>query len=118
MTDRIHVRELRLQTILGVHDWERETQREVVVDLTLEADLAVAARTDALANTIDYGELSREVAAHVAEARFKLIEALADSIAQLLLRRYPRVEAVTVTVDKPGAVPQARSVAVELRVAR
>ena len=118
MSDRIHVRDLRLQTILGVHDWERESPREVVVNLVLEADLSAAARTDELAETVDYGEVSRAVGAHVAGARFQLIEALAQSIGAVVLGTQPRVAAVTVTVDKPGAVPEARGVAVELRVTR
>ena len=118
MSDRIHVRDLRLQTVLGVHDWERESPREVIVNLVLEADLSAAARTDELAETVDYGDLCRHLLAHAAEARYRLIEALAGSIARLVLDRYLSVQAVTVRVDKPGAVSEARSVAVELRVVR
>ncbi len=118
MPDRILIRDLRLQTVVGVHDWEREAPREVVVSLTLEADLSAAAGSDELADTVDYGDLCRTIATHVRDARFQLIEALAGSIARFVLETQPRVAAVSVTVDKPGAVADARSVAVEIRVER
>ena len=115
MPDRIHIRDLSLMTILGVHDRERQAPRKVVLNLAIETDLARAGRSDNLADTVDYGALGRRIAGHVERSRFGLLEGLAQSVAELALEHFPAIEAITVTVEKPGAVEQARSVAVEIR---
>ena len=115
MPDRIHIRELRLQTILGVRDWERDKPREVVVNLAIETDLAKAGRSDNLADTVDYSALARRVTEHVESSRFLLVERLAESVADLAMEHFAKIEAITVTVDKPGAIEQSHSIAVEIR---
>lgn len=118
MSDRIFIRDLRLRTIIGVCDRERERPREILLNLELDTDLAAAARSDALEDAVDYQALAEQVARHVEASRHRLLERLADSVAQLVLESFPAVDAVTVRADKPGAVPMARSVAVEIRRAR
>ena len=113
--DRIHIRELALRTIIGVHDWERKERQDVVLGLTLETDLDRPAETDDFADALDYRAVTKAVIEHVEASSFRLLERLAASVADLTLDRFPRVAAVTVTVDKPGALRFARSVAVELR---
>ena len=115
MSDRIHVHDLALRTIIGVHEWERETPQDVLVNLVLEVDLARAAASDDLADGVDYHALTKRVIAHVEASRYLLIERLAASIADLALEHFPALDAITVKVDKPGALRFARSVAVEMR---
>lgn len=115
MAYRIHVRDLRLRAIIGVHEWERHERQDVLVNLTLEADLGRAATSDDIADTFDYRALTKAVIEHVEASSFQLLEALASSIADLALRQAPAVAGVTVCVDKPGALRFARSVAVEVR---
>ncbi len=118
MRDRLFVDDLSLRTIVGVHEWEQRERQEVVVHLEAEVDLGAAAVTDDLEDTVDYGRLIRGVQAHVEGSRFHLLERLAGSIADHVLEEFPRVAAVTVRVDKPGASKLARNVAVQLRRTR
>jgi dihydroneopterin aldolase len=85
------------------------------VNLDLDADLEPAAASDDLAFAVDYAAVARAVSDHAAAARHLLLEALAGSIASVVLDRFPLVRAVTVRVEKQGAVPGARAVGVELR---
>jgi FolB domain-containing protein len=113
--DRISVEGLRARTIVGVHEWERRERQDVSIDLDLEVDLGPAATSDDLAETVDYGALSRAVVAFAETSRCHLLERLAGSIADLVLEHSARVHAVTVRVDKPNASRLARTVAVRLR---
>jgi len=112
--DRIVIEDLAVQTVLGVHAWERAGPREVRVGLELEIDLAAAAETDDLENTVDYGEVARRVTACAGDGRFLLLEGLAGTLAAVVLDGFPPVTAVTVRVEKPGALRTGR-VRVELR---
>ncbi|MFO1532911.1 MAG: dihydroneopterin aldolase [Thermoplasmatota archaeon] len=111
----ILLRGIRSRCVIGERDWERRRRQRVRIDVELETDLGRAAATDDLAQAIDYKAVKDRVRAHAAASRFHLLEALADSVARLVLED-ARVQAVQVTVDKPGALSGARSVAV--RVAR
>jgi D-erythro-7,8-dihydroneopterin triphosphate epimerase len=111
--DRVFIRDLALRCIVGVDESERREKQDILVHLTLHTDLRQAGRTDALEDTVDYRALKKRIL-HLAEAsRFRLIEALAQSIAEECLRE-ERVERVAVVVEKPGALRFARTVGVEI----
>jgi FolB domain-containing protein len=112
-SDRIILRELRLRCIIGTLPAERLAPQEVLATVVLRCDLAAAGASDDLADTIDYATLHDRIVTLAEGSSFQLLEALAESIASLCLA-IPAVAAVTVTLDKPGALRQARSVAVEL----
>lgn len=114
MPDRVLLRGLRVVTTLGVHEHERRAPREVRVDLDLEADLREACSTDRLEASVDYDAVARAVAETAGEARFQLVEALAEAIARAVLGRFPRVRRAVVRVAKPGAVERADAIAVEI----
>jgi FolB domain-containing protein len=111
--DRIRLEALRLTTVVGVHAHERLRAREVVLDVTLHADLSRAGASDELAHTIDYQALEDALAQVVGEARDLLIERLAERVAERCLA-HPGVERVDVRLAKPGALPRTGTVAVEL----
>ena len=111
----VFVRDLRVRTVVGVEEHERRSPQEVLVSLDLAADLEPAAASDDLTLAVDYAAVARAVADHAAAARHLLLEALAGSIATLVLDRFPQVREATVRIEKPGAVPGAKSVGVELR---
>lgn len=100
--DRIELRGLRAVGRHGVFAEEQERGQPFVVDVALELNLGPAARSDDLADTVDYGTLGAEVVAAVERTRFDLIEALAGHIATLALGKQG-VIGVTVTVHKPHA---------------
>ncbi|MFO7250248.1 MAG: dihydroneopterin aldolase [Actinomycetes bacterium] len=100
--DAISVRGIRARGRHGVLPAEQELGQEFTVDVTLYLDTAQAAATDDLSLTVDYGELATRLAAVVSGEPVKLIETLAERLAQVCLS-YARVEEVEVSVHKPAA---------------
>lgn len=115
--DRIHIRDLALRGIIGVYPEERRQKQDLLINVALEGDWRRPGRTDRLADAVDYKGLKRSILDLVESSAFQLLESLAERIAALCLRA-PRVRRCTVTVDKPGALRFARSVAVEITRAR
>ena len=111
--DKILIQDLHVQAILGVNDWERETLQEIVINVTLFTDTHPAARSDAIADCVDYSQVAMELRALVDAAHRYTVEALAQDIASLCLSR-SGVKKVIVRVEKPGAVPGVRSMGVEI----
>jgi dihydroneopterin aldolase len=109
--DRIRIRGWEVACILGVHAHERLRPRTVCIDLTLA--LTAEERHDDLARTVDYDALQQAIRREVELSSYKLIESLAEAIVAIALRE-PRVVEVTVCVGKPGALPGARTVEVEI----
>lgn len=114
MTDRISVLGLEVRGGIGVYDHEKGVDQRLVIDVELEVDLRAAAKADALAQTVDYDQVA-EICREVVSARHhELIETVAETIAERMLALAETVQGVTVRVDKPGAVPDAQTVRVEL----
>lgn len=112
-SDKIYIRDLSLQCIIGINAEERVKRQEVLINIMLETDLRAACASDNIEDTTDYKTLKKELMALIESSDFFLIERLAEAIAACCLDR-PRVRRVTVNVDKPGALRFARSVAVEI----
>ncbi len=100
--DRVSLRGLRARGRHGWFEWEREQGQEFVVDVELRLDTRPAAASDDLADTVDYGGLGADVVAIVEGEPLRLVETVADRIAQRCLTDR-RVASVTVTVHKPQA---------------
>jgi D-erythro-7,8-dihydroneopterin triphosphate epimerase len=111
--DRVFIRDLAIRCIIGIDEHERQERQDVLVHITMHTDLRKAGRTDALEDTIDYRALKKQILHLAQESRFRLIEALAQSIADECLR-HDRVERVEVAVEKPGALRFARTVGVQI----
>jgi len=118
-TDRIALTGLRVRGNHGVFDFERADGQDFVIDVILELDLAPAAKSDDVTDTVHYGELAGRLAEVVAGEPVNLIETLAQRLADVSLAD-PRVRAATVTVHKPQApIPhEFADVAVTIRRAR
>lgn len=102
MTDRIELRGLRVRGNHGVFDFERAEGQDFVVDIVAWLDLRGAAASDELGDTLDYGALAERAAAIVSGPARNLIETVSADIADDVMTD-ERVEAVEVTVHKPGA---------------
>ena len=111
--DRILISELGLRCIIGVNAEERREKQDVVINLVLFTDLRKPGKSDRFEDTVDYRAIKKQVVSMVEDSKFYLIEALAESIAQLCLE-HPAITKVQVRVDKPGALRFAKSVAVEI----
>jgi dihydroneopterin aldolase/D-erythro-7,8-dihydroneopterin triphosphate epimerase len=111
--DQIHIRDLTCRCIVGINPDERTNQQDVVINVTLYVDLREACTTDRIDDTVDYKSVKTAVLAMVEKSSCYLVERLAEQIAETCFQD-TRVEAVRVTLDKPGALRFARSVAVEI----
>ena len=115
--DKVFIRDLKVTGILGIHDWERVTPREIIINVTLFADTRRAAKSDDINDCVDYSATAKKIRAHAESAARMTVEALANDLTELCLKE-PRVKKVIVRVEKPGAVPEAASVGVEVERAR
>ncbi|MBN1359948.1 MAG: dihydroneopterin aldolase [Sedimentisphaerales bacterium] len=112
-SDEIRICDLRFRCVVGVNEEERHQTQEIVAQITLHTDLRRAGRTDAIEDTVDYKALKLDILAMAERSRYRLIEALAQAIADICLQRDP-VRQVEVVVEKPGALRFARTVAVKI----
>ena len=111
--DQIQITGLRIECIIGINDWEREVKQEVIIDITLHADLSRAGESDDISDTINYRDISKAVQGHVEASTYGLIEAMARNIATICLAPEGVVR-VDVSVQKPGALRGADSVGVKI----
>ncbi len=111
--DKILIKNLHVRSILGVYDWERDTPRDVIINLELETDTTRAAKSDRLQDCVDYDALAKKIRALAEKARRATVEALAEDIATLCLDQ-PLVKSVLVRVEKPGAIAEADSAGAEI----
>jgi dihydroneopterin aldolase len=115
--DRIFLRELRTETIIGIFDWERKVRQTISFDLEFPGDVRRAAQTDRIEDTLNYKSVAKRVLAFVEASEYHLVETLAEEVARLILREFA-VEWVKVTANKPGAVRGSRDVGVIIERAR
>ena len=108
---KITIKDLKANTLLGVYPQERLALREVVLNLCIEYDAAQAARTDQMQYALDYAAIEQAVVTSLPQQTFALLEALAEHVAQLVLK-FDAVKHVTVEIDKAGALLHARSVSI------
>lgn len=113
--DQVFIHRLETYCIVGVNPWEREVQQKVCLDIVMDCSTREAAADDDMAKAVDYRAVAKAVLDLVTNSRFYLVEALAEAVAKLILEVQPRVQAVTVTVSKPGAVRFAQEVGVRIR---
>ena len=111
--DRIFLHGLTAECIIGFIDWERRVKQTVVLDIELPVDCRHAARTDEVADTLDYKKVAKRALAFVEASEFKLVETLAHRLALVILDEFG-VEWVRITVNKPGAIRSSRDVGVML----
>jgi FolB domain-containing protein len=111
--DRIFIKDLLLRGIIGINDWEREQQQDILINVAMIADTRAAAESDDIADAVNYRTVSKQIIEHVGSSARYTVEALAADIARLCLE-HKGVQAVRVRLEKPGAVRFAASVGVEI----
>ena len=116
-SDRVFLRELAVECIIGFLDWERQVKQTVYLDIEAPIDCRKAAVNDDVAHTLDYKRLSKLVSAFVGASQFKLVETLADRTARLILTEFD-LPWVKLTVNKRGAIRAARDVGVIIERSR
>jgi dihydroneopterin aldolase/D-erythro-7,8-dihydroneopterin triphosphate epimerase len=111
--DEIRIGDLQFRCVIGVDAEERREKQDVVVQIVLGADLSGPCHTDDIGDTVDYKQIKKKILRTAEGSTFHLIEALAQRIADICLED-ERIERVEVTVEKPGALRFARTVAVRI----
>lgn len=112
--DKMYIKDIEVKCIIGTQPVERKKKQAVIFNIMLECDLKPAGRSDKLADTLNYKTLTSDIVRLVEDSRYFLIERLADRVAAKCLTDR-KVRAVTVSVEKPGALAEARTVSVEIR---
>ena len=111
--DKIFIRALKTEAIIGIFDWERQVKQTVIVDIEISADIRKAARSDSIDDTLNYKRVAKCVLAFVEESSFHLVETLAEHVAMLILEEFG-VSWVRIALSKPGAIRSSRDVGVML----
>ena len=112
MTDYVSVRDLAVQAVIGVHDWEREIEQRLVISVDVQTDVRAAAASDDLAGALDYSAVAETIAAVLREGKFRLIETAAERVAERLLADF-RLPWLRLELRKPitsAPAPAATSV--------
>ena len=117
MTDRIEIKDLLIRAIVGINEDERTNRQDVVINITLFADMRQACRTDDIDDTVNYRTVVKSVIDLVERTNFLLVERLAEEIARTCLED-GAVERAVVSVEKPGALRFARTVGVTIERTR
>lgn len=113
ITDKVHIKDLLVRTIIGINPEERVKRQDVLINITMHADLRAAARSDDIADAVNYKTVAKQVIEMVENSQFYLVEKMAGEIAAICLTD-PRVTRAIITVEKPGAVRFAQSVGVTI----
>lgn len=109
--DLVFIEDLRIETIIGIYDWERTTRQVVALDIEMAFDNTRPAASDRIEDTLDYKAVSKRLIAFVGESRFELVETLAERCAALIREEFG-VAWLRLKLSKPGAVTGSRAVGV------
>ena len=109
--DIIFIRDLRIETVIGIYEWERRIKQTVSIDLEMGADIRKSAETDDIDDTLSYKAVAKRLIQYVEDSHFLLVETLAERIADIVLGEF-QVPWLRLTLSKPGAVRGSREVGV------
>ena len=109
--DIVFLRDLRIETIIGIYEWERRTTQVVVLDIEMGTDIARAATTDRIEDTLNYKAVAKRLIQFVGDSDFQLVETLAERCAQIIREEFG-VRWVRLKLNKKGAVRGATDVGV------
>jgi len=109
--DIVYLRDLRIDTVIGIYGWERRTRQTIILDLEMSADIARAAATDHIDDTLNYKAVAKRLIDFVGTSEFQLVETLAERCTEIIREEFG-VEWVRLTLNKKGAVRGATDVGV------
>jgi dihydroneopterin aldolase len=107
--DIVYIRDLQVETIIGIFDWERKIKQTVSIDLEMATDIAKAAKSDHIDDAINYKAVGKRIIQFVEESEYQLIETMVETIAQIILKEF-NVNWLRLRVSKPGALRGAKDV--------
>ncbi|HOV13769.1 MAG TPA: dihydroneopterin aldolase [Spirochaetota bacterium] len=105
----IKIKNLKLQTIIGIHDYERQNKQDIIINIKIKIDDAKATVSDDINDTLDYDKLSKKIIKEVENSNFFLIEKLTDFVLNIIFEEH-KVKYAKVSIDKPNALKSSDSV--------
>lgn len=115
--DIVFIRDLRIETVIGVYDWERKIRQTVSLDLEMGTDIRPAADSDHIQDALDYKAVAKRLIQFVGDSEFQLVETLAQRCADIILNEF-QVPWLRLRLSKPGAVTGSQDVGVLIERAR
>ena len=109
--DIVFIKDLEIETVIGIYDWERRIRQTVCLNLEMGTDIRQAAATDRIEDTLDYKAVAKRLIGFVEKSDFGLVETLAERCAEIVLEEFP-VSWLRLRLDKPGAVRGSKSVGI------
>jgi dihydroneopterin aldolase len=109
--DKVFLRDLRVETVIGIWEWERHVTQVVSMDLEMATDVRRAASSDSIEDALNYRDVAKRIIEHIEGAGFRLVETLAETVARIIVVEFG-VPWVRVSVAKPGAIEGAKDVGV------
>jgi len=109
--DIVFIHDLRIETVIGIYDWERKIRQTISLDLEMATDISKAAKSDNIDDALSYKTVAKRLIDFVEQSEFELVEALAEQICGIVLDEFA-VPWVKLTLHKPGAVRGSKSVGV------
>tara|TARA_Y100001970_G_scaffold288855_1_gene417331 strand:- start:14575 stop:14946 length:372 start_codon:yes stop_codon:yes gene_type:complete len=111
--DKVFIKNLQVEAVIGIFEWEREVKQIISIDLEMDFNNANSSNLDDIKNTLDYKKVGKRVIGLVESSNYKLVETLAERIAELVLKEFP-VESLALSVSKPGALRGSDSVGIRI----
>lgn len=100
---KVHVENLRLRTIIGANDWEREKLQDVKISFCFKYDASKAVQSDDITDVLNYKSITKKIIASVEESQYQLLESLAELVYSII-KENSEAKDVVVTVEKPNAL--------------
>ena len=113
MQDKVFIRQLQVNTIIGVFDFEKQAKQPLFFDVEMLTDFSKAAQSDNVDDVVDYAKVSQRIIAHCAQEQVELLETLAEQLTGIILNQFA-VSQVTLRISKPQAVLEAQTVGIEI----
>ena len=107
--DIVYIRDLQVETIIGIYDWEREVRQTISIDLDMAADISKAARSDNIEDALNYKAVAKRLISFIEGSSCLLVERLAEEVAQIVVEEF-NVPWVKLRLSKPGALRGSRDV--------
>ncbi len=109
--DIVYIRDLKIETVIGIFDWERRIRQTVSIELEMATDIRKAAATDNIADALDYKAVAKRLITYVGESQFLLVETLSEKVAEIVMTEF-NVPWLKLRLSKPGAVRGSQDVGI------
>jgi dihydroneopterin aldolase len=110
-SDIVFIADLRIDTIIGIYDWERKVKQTIALDIEMAADNTKAAATEDIDDALNYKAVAKRLIAFTEESQFQLVETLAERLVEIIINEFD-VPWCRLKLSKLGAVTGSRSVGV------